>query len=72
MSVPDRNQPRGRTIAPVSADGSLGHPLSPSRLDEWLCGWRRRNVELLADTLAPIWDTLLFVVPLDASRTRHQ
>ena len=71
MSLLDGNQPRGRTIAPISLDGSLGHPLSLSRREGWLCGWRHRDMVLPADLLTPTGDTLLFVVPLKTSRTRH-
>ncbi len=70
MSLPDRNQPRGRTIAPLSVDGSLGHPLSLSGYDGWRCGWRRRDMMFRADPLTPTGDTLLFVVPLKTSRAR--
>ena len=71
MSLPDQNQPRGRTIASVSVDGALSQPLRLGRFDGGLCGWRRQNVVFLADTLAPTWDTLLLLIPLETSRTRH-
>ena len=72
MSLPDRNQPRGRTVAPVSVDGSLGQPRGLSWFGGGPCEWRCRDVVFLADTLAPTWDTLLFIVPLETSRTRHE
>jgi hypothetical protein len=71
MRLPDRNQPRGRTIAPLSVDGSLGHPLSLSGYDGWRCGGRRPDMVFRADPLTPTGDTLLFVVPLKTSRTRR-
>jgi hypothetical protein len=71
MSLPDRNQPGGRTIAPVSVDGSPGHPLRLRRRDGGLGGWRRRDMVFRAHPLTPTGDTLLFVVPLKTSRTRH-
>lgn len=73
MSLPDRNQPHGRTIAPVSVHRSLGQPLSLILFDGSLGERRRRNVLFLVDArLAPTWDTLLLVVPLETSRTRQQ
>ncbi len=71
MSPPDRNQPRGLTIAPLSVDGSLGHPLRVSGYDGWLCRGRRRDMVFRADPLTPTGDTILFVVPLKTSRARR-
>jgi hypothetical protein len=46
--------------------------LSLSRVDGWLRGRGRRKVGFLANTLTPIGDAFLFVVPLETSGTRHQ
>ena len=71
MSLPDGNLPRGRAIASVSGERSLDHALRASGCDGWLGGGRRRVMAFRADPLTPAGDTLLLVIPLKASRTRH-
>lgn len=72
MTLPEGNEPRGRTGAPASVAGVLGQPVRPNRLHVGLHGWRRRYVVFRVDTLAPAWDTLFFVVPLDTPRSRYK